>query len=92
MGRHGLGVKNENGELFIDFCMVIGGTMFIHKRIYKITWESPDGVTKNQIDHITISNKWKKSLLNVRSYRGADIDSGHHLVIADESSKSQAQS
>jgi hypothetical protein len=37
IGRHVLGVKNENGELFIDFCLVIGGTMFIHKRIHKIT-------------------------------------------------------
>jgi hypothetical protein len=87
MGRHGLGVKNENGELFIDFCtqngLVIGGTMFVHKRIHKITWESPDGVTKNQIDHISISNKWKKSLLNIRSYCGADIDSDHHLVMAE---------
>jgi hypothetical protein len=40
MGRHVLGVKNENGELFIDFCtqngLVIGGTTFIHKRIHKI--------------------------------------------------------
>jgi hypothetical protein len=87
MDMRGLGVKNENGELFIDFCtqngLVMGGTMFIHKRIHKITWKSPDGVTKNQIDHISISNKWKKSLLNVRSYRGADIDSDHHLVIAE---------
>jgi hypothetical protein len=64
MGMCGLGVKNENRELFIDFCtqngLVIGGTMFIHKRIHKITWKSPDEVTKNQIDHISISNKWKK--------------------------------
>jgi hypothetical protein len=37
----------------------------------------------DKIDHISISNKWKKSLLNVRSYRGADIDSDHHLVIAE---------
>jgi hypothetical protein len=36
MGRHGFGVKNENGELFIDFCtqngLVIGGTTFIYKK------------------------------------------------------------
>jgi hypothetical protein len=50
---------------------------------HKITWESPDGITKNQVDQISISNKWKKSLLNVRSYRGADIDSEHHLVITE---------
>jgi hypothetical protein len=49
MGRHGLGDRNENGEMFVDFCahngLVIGGTLFIHKNIHKETWTSPDGHT-----------------------------------------------
>lgn len=32
MGREGLGVMNENGEMFVDFCvfndLVIGGSVF----------------------------------------------------------------
>nr|KAG5706182.1 hypothetical protein BaRGS_019509 [Batillaria attramentaria] len=59
MGTHGLEQMNENGERFADFCalnqLVIGGSIFPHKRIHKTTWRSPDHVTENQIDHICIS-------------------------------------
>ncbi|VDP61017.1 unnamed protein product [Schistosoma mattheei] len=45
MGRHGLGERNENGERFGNLCafnkLVIGGTIFPHKRIHKATWISP---------------------------------------------------
>ena len=62
MGNQGLGEMNENGELFADFCsfnkLVIGGSVFAHKRIHKVTWGSPDGRTENQIDHICISSKF----------------------------------
>ena len=56
MGKHGMGTKNINGELFLELCLehdiVIGGTIFPHKDIHKITWVSPDLQTQNQIDHI----------------------------------------
>ena len=49
---------NENGLRLIDFAtekgMVVKGTFFPHKRIHQATWESPDGVTKNQIDHCLV--------------------------------------
>ena len=54
MGSHGLGLLNENGELFTDFCeqndLVIGSTLFPQLNIHKITW------TQNQIDYMTIYN------------------------------------
>ena len=41
MGRHGLGTRNENGDMFIDLCvncnLVISGSLFLHKNIHKIT-------------------------------------------------------
>ena len=84
MGKHGLGEINENGERFQAFCafnnLVIGGTVFPHKRIHKATWVSPDGVTENQIDHLCISRKFRRSLEDVRVLRGADVASDHHLV------------
>lgn len=87
MGRHGLGVRNNNGERFIEFCrnhdLVIGGTIFPHKDCHKTTWISPDSRTKNQIDHIAISRKWRRSLLDTRNKRGADCGSDHHLVVAN---------
>jgi hypothetical protein len=43
---------------------------------------SPDYKIQNQTDHITISSVWKRSLLDVRNTRGADVGSDHHLVIA----------
>ena len=86
MGQHGLGEMNENGERFANFCsfndLVIGGTIFPHKRIHKATWVSPDGLTENQIDHFCISRKFRRSLQNVRVLRGADVGSDHHLLFA----------
>lgn len=87
MGTQGLGVCNENGERFVELCqnqdLIIGGTLFIHGDQHKYTWTSPDGITKNQIDHLAISAKWRSALLDVRNRRGADIDSDHHLVVAE---------
>ena len=73
MGKHGLGQMNENGEMFADFCaennIVIGGSQFPNKQEHKVTWVSPDQVTENQIDHIGISRKFKRSMLDVRAKR-----------------------
>ncbi|VDI48062.1 blast:Craniofacial development protein 2 [Mytilus galloprovincialis] len=87
MGKYGCGQMNENGELLVDFCginnLVIGGTIFPHKDIHKLTWNSPNGRDKNQIDHIMINGKWKRSLQDVRVKRGADIASDHFLITAN---------
>ncbi|CAG4959526.1 unnamed protein product [Colias eurytheme] len=87
MGKHGLGTRNDNGERFVEFCqnhdLVIGGTLFPHKDVHKYSWVSPDGTTRNQIDHLAISRTWRSSLLDVRNRRGADIDSDHLLMIAE---------
>ena len=85
IGTHGCGITNENGERLI-FCAannyVIGGIIFAHRTIHKLTWRSPDGKTSNQIDHVIINGKWRRSLLDVRVCSGADIFSDHHLVHA----------
>lgn len=86
MGRHGLGQMNENGEMFADLCasnrLVIGGSMYPHKRVHKATWISPDHITENQIHHICIGQKFRRSLQDVCVKRGADAASDHHLVLA----------
>ena len=86
MGRHGWGTINNNCELLVDFCadnsMVIRGTLFPHPTTHKLTWFSPNGRDKNQIDHIAINGTLGRSLLDVRVRRGADVGRDHHLVTA----------
>ena len=86
MGRHESGIINENRERLVGFCttnnLVIGGTLFPHQEIHIITWCSPNGRDRNQIDHLMINGKWRSSLRDVKVRRGANIGSDHHLVTA----------
>lgn len=61
--------------------LIIGGTILQHKNIHKLTWISPDRRTSNQIDHICINKKWRRSLRDVKAIRGADTNSDHHLML-----------
>ena len=54
-----------------------------NKDIYKITWTSPDGNTKSQIDHILINGNWRSSLQDVKACRGAEIASDHNLLFGN---------
>ncbi|KAF2888299.1 hypothetical protein ILUMI_17874, partial [Ignelater luminosus] len=86
-GKESLHKKsNKNGQRLIDLTagnrMIIKTTHLKHNDIHKPTWISPDKKTLNQIDHSLIERKHAKCVLDVRTYRGADIGSGHMLVIA----------
>ena len=65
MGRYDCGIMNENGEKFAEFVEIT--TFFPHKDVHKLTWVSPGGRDKNQIDHIAINGKWKRSLQDARA-------------------------
>ena len=69
MGKQGLGRMNENGEMLADVFafnnMIIGGSVFPHRRIHKATWVSPDHRTENQIDHICIERTFGRSMQDV---------------------------
>ena len=85
MGTHGQGQMNENGERFADLCvlnqLMIGCSIFPHKRIHEATWISPNHVMENQIDHICISRKFRRSWQEVRVMRGADVSSDDQLLM-----------
>ena len=83
MRTHVLGQMNENEERFEDLCalnqLVIGGSIFPHRHIHKAIF--PNHVTKNQIGHICISRKFRRSWRDVRVMRGADVSSDQHLLM-----------
>ncbi|KAK2151468.1 hypothetical protein LSH36_362g02018 [Paralvinella palmiformis] len=51
-------------------------------KIHNTIWVSPDHLTENQIYHICIGKTLRRSLEDVRVKRGADVASGHHLLVA----------
>jgi hypothetical protein len=78
--------SKSNGVRIVNFAtsktLVVKSTMFQHQNIHKYTWTSPDGQTHNQIEHILIDRRWNSNILEVRSFRGADCDTEHYLVVA----------
>src|SRR5215468_5550069 len=56
--------------------------MFPHRNVHKYTWTSPDGKTHNHINHVLIDRRRHSSIVDVRSFRGADCDTDHYLVVA----------
>ena len=85
MGKESLGQMNENGLLFADVCafseLMIGGTLFPHKPTHKATRISPDLQTENQTDHIAITKKWRRVLLDVNGLLFADVCAFNELMI-----------
>jgi hypothetical protein len=57
--------------------------MFPHHNIHKFTWISPDGKTHNQIHHILIDRRRQSSITDVQSFRAADCETDHYLVVAE---------
>jgi hypothetical protein len=55
--------------------LIFKGTMFPHPSI-------PDGKPHNQIDVILTDRRMHSSIFNVRSFRAADCDTDHYLVVA----------
>lgn len=78
-------ISNDNGTRLLSLAVAgdlkVMSTIFPRKNIHKITWNHPDGVTKNQIDHVLIDKRHSRHITNVRSLRSAEVGSDHHLVL-----------
>lgn len=86
LGNHSLHQEcNENGLRLVDLAMskdlAISSTFFPRKDIHKATWKSPDGITSNQIDHVLINRRHGSDIMDVRTCRGADVESDHYMVL-----------
>jgi hypothetical protein len=49
-------INNDTGVRVVNFAtsknLVVKSTMFLHRKIHKYTWTSPEGNTHNQTDHV----------------------------------------
>ena len=67
LGKFGYGEENERGENLLNFCLnnnlvIANTTTYKRKAKHQRTWESPDSVTKNQIDYVLVNKKWRTSI------------------------------
>jgi hypothetical protein len=77
-------ISNDNGVRVVNFATsknIVKSKMFTHRNIHKFTWTSLDGKTPNQIDHILTNTRRHSSILDVRSFRAADCNTDHYLVV-----------
>ena len=84
IGKHGLGDRNDRGERLIQFRernnLVVTNTFFQHPPRKLYTWKSPGDVTRNKIDCVMISQRFKNSVKQAKICPGADINSDHNPV------------
>jgi hypothetical protein len=79
-------ISNDNGIRVVNIAttkyLIVKSTMFPHYNIHKCTWMSPDGKTHSHNDHILIDRRRHSSVLHIRSFRAADCETDHYLVVA----------
>lgn len=91
IGAHGLGTRNTRGDRLVQFCVennfLIANTLFKQhpRRLY--TWTSPqhtpEKIVRNQIDFIMVAPVFRKYIKSVKTYPGADVNSGHTVLVMD---------
>ena len=76
---------NDNGDRLLSFCrstdLCIADSWFPRKQIHHWTWYSNDGFTKKAIDHIIISRRWLRCVIQCRVFRGAQLGKTDHRLL-----------
>ncbi|KAK6747521.1 hypothetical protein RB195_000616 [Necator americanus] len=84
IGRFGLGDRNENGNRLAGLLSAArlfhGNSLFMKKDHRRWTWESPNGATRAEIDHILTDRRW--CLLDVSVVPSFCSGSDHRLLRA----------
>ncbi|XP_026326312.1 craniofacial development protein 2-like [Hyposmocoma kahamanoa] len=92
IGQHSIGRRNQRGQMLVNFLDMQGlfcmNTFFKKKPHRKWTWQSPNGMTKNEIDFkkkrfgisdLGISDK-KRIFWDISVVNRFNTGSGHRLV------------
>jgi len=84
IGKFAMGTMNDNGERLCNYSlansfMAANCLADRHPR-HSYTWESFDGVYRNQIDYFLVQRRWRSAVRSCRAYQGPDCDSDHSLV------------
>jgi len=58
-----------------------------HRDVHKYNWTTQDGKTHNQIDYTLKDGRLYSSILEVRSFSGADCVTDHSLEVAKVTKK-----
>uniref|UniRef100_A0A8D8UNP4 Craniofacial development protein 2 n=1 Tax=Cacopsylla melanoneura TaxID=428564 RepID=A0A8D8UNP4_9HEMI len=90
-GYFGLGRRNDRGTRFLEFCeehkLCIMNTFFKLPKRRLYTWispaDSPQHPIRNQIDYITINQRYKNAITSVKTLPGADVPSNHVLLVCE---------
>jgi hypothetical protein len=79
-------ISNDSVVRVVNFAtsknLVVNSIMFPHSKIHKYTWPFPEGNTHNHTANVLIDRRRHSSILDVRSFRGADCDTDHYFVAA----------
>ena len=78
--------SNNNGVRRVNFATsknrVVKSKILPHRNIHTYNQTSSRGQNHQQIDHVLLDMRQYSSILDVRSFRKADFDTDHYLVIA----------
>ena len=62
-GKYGMGTMNNEAERLLNFCTInifaVMNTEYKQRKNTLVTWVSPDGRTKNEIDYILVHTDQK---------------------------------
>ena len=62
---------------------MICNTWLRHHPRHLWTWSSPGNRYRNQIDYVTINRRFRNSIVQAKTYPGADCGSDHVPVVVD---------
>lgn len=84
-GKHGLGNRNERGQMLIEFCkrnkLCLTNTWFKQNKRRTYTWKAPGDLRRRQLDYILVKQRYRNSVKNSHACPGADANTDHSLVV-----------